>query len=278
MGFFLQKIYFAISFCILLCFIENPCAYTESAKAIGWIGLSVSHFTFQEFDNNGRKLLTEKGSIPGIQAGTELDKGRWFVNAETAFMQGEVTYKGQTNTGKRLSTITDETIINGGITGGVWLAQHTLWRYGIYCGVGHRWWWRDIRSAGNVNGISETYTNWYGIAGSRLDYSFSDRIGLSIQGHLNMPINTKLQAQFYNRDKVELNLQEEMGFNISCALKWQCKESLQLVLKPCYTTWNFGRSEIAPLTWRNVPVGTVYEPDSETRNIEIQLAIVHRFL
>jgi hypothetical protein len=264
---------------LLLFFVLCPSTFaaTSFLETSGWLGVAASHFRYAEFDAEGRRLLTEKGFLPGFQAGIGLNWEKWFLNGELDYSKGKIDYAGQTNTGASLLTRTDEEITTAGITAGGWIIRNDSWRFGLHCGLGHRWWWRDINSAGTVKGLSETYTSLYGLIGARLEHSFSDRVSASLMGHLIIPIDPAVEARFFNRDDVTLKLEEKTGYSIAAALGWQWTESMQIVLRPSYTLWKFGKSETQPLTWHDIPVGTVYEPASETQTCSVELTIVHSF-
>lgn len=267
--------------CILLFFIflgfPLPSLASSSKEIHGWLGTSLSHFSFAEYDSNGDKLLEEKGFLPGIQAGIKLEHEKWFLQGKIDLLKGDVDYKGQTNTGISLLTETDETIMQVDINLGNWLAVRTPWRFGVYGELGYRWWLRDIHSTDIAEGISETYTSWFVNVGVGFEYTLSENLTASINGHVIIPIDSKMEASLPNRDTVSLDLQEKIGFAVSASFAWKWSDSLQFALSPSYYYWRFGRSGTKQIFWKGFPVGTLYEPDSKTKNISVKLNIIYMF-
>jgi hypothetical protein len=267
-----------IVFFLILYFAWIPTALAASSLTTdGWFSVAASHFNFKEFDSAGTNILTEKGLLPGIQAGIVFKKGEWFLTSEIDFAKGEVDYTGQTNIGTPLTTRVDEEIYKASLSAGRWIYRDHNLKFGLQCGVGHRWWWRDIHAAGTVQGLSETYTNWYGLIGALLEHPFSERLSASLSGSMVIPINPTVDVDISNRDNIKLKLQEKIGYRLALALRWQWTETLQIVFRPSFVVWKFGKSQIQPLTWHDVPVGTVYEPDSETQISSIELSVLHTF-
>jgi hypothetical protein len=271
---------FILSFSLIFLLLTVYCssAFAGSTRVTsGFVSLAASQFKYEEYGADGKQLLTEKGFLPGILTGLDFNKAGWFLKGEVGYYNGEVDYTGQTNTGMPIATTTDEEILKASIRVGRWLIQSDGWRLGLLGGFGLRWWWRDIRSVGQVNGLSETYTTKFWLLGARFEQAFSERITVSLRGELIIPIDLEVEVSLKNRDDISLEIEEKIGYRVGAALGWRWTESMQIVLRPSYTFWKFGKSATQPLTWNGIPVGTVYEPDSETRISTLELTIVHTF-
>ena len=95
---------------------------------------------------------------------------------------------------------------------------------------------------------------------------------------LTRTANPEIDVQFgANYDDVSLDLGEETGFKASFTLLRKMGGGASLWLTPWYEYWELGRSSDADLYRNGEPIGTVWEPRSETHNYGVNLGVRWQF-
>jgi hypothetical protein len=242
-------------------------------------GASFLDFGYQEFADNGALLDREDGRIPGFVARLAGSSRVWTLAGELSHHAGDVDYRGKTNTGGAVSTITDETITNLAVTLGRRFGR-CAWRDSrIYVGIGYNDWHRDIRptqtAAGQpVAGLVEDYVWWSGFAGAAFDFLASPGMRFGADARVIRIIDPQLEIDFGGLfDDASLDLGEDWGMRIALPARFRIKAASWLVVEPWYERWEFGRSRDTSLTQNGSPAGTVFEPASETENIGVNLTL-----
>ncbi len=259
---------FVLSICTLPA-IASDNGFTTSA----WLGLSGTSFDYEEFDDQGASLDREKGWLPGVKAGLNLEYDQVLVETSLWRSAGRVDYSSP-----RVDTTTDEDIRNLEILAGTWFFAKGRLRAGLIAGGGYREWRRDILPTAAASGLDETYRWGYGLLGLRGELTFNRETRVSADLHLTRTLNPKINVDFAGRfDDVSLALGEETGFKASLAIDWQLGTAVTLWLAPWYEYWKLGRSADAELFRNGVSIGTVFEPRSETRNAGITVGVRWHF-
>jgi len=88
---------------------------------------------------------------------------------------------------------------------------------------------------------------------------------------------TALAFDYEEFDDVDLDLGAKNGVRLSLALQRDLGKSTSLWLRPWFEYWELGRNAESDLLSHGIPVGTVFEPDSETSNFGISLGVSWRF-
>ena len=92
------------------------------------------------------------------------------------------------------------------------------------------------------------------------------------------PLKPELSVHFLHVfDDVDLALKEKTGFRVSFGLIRALGDDIALHLSPWFEYWELGRSDDQSLSMNGMPVGTVFEPRSETRDIGVDLNLRWRF-
>ena len=264
-------------------------AQPEEGQALT-IGAAVLDFGYQEFSDSGKRLNREDGAIPGLGIGISHSFARWLLSGDFSYHAGDVTYRGQTNTGIPITSHTDQEIVAMTLRIEYWQATTMLIQGGglgynaaLYLGVGYHDWVRDIqptRTAGGapVSGLFEVYQWWLGFMGAKAVLYESRHADWLLDARLIRPVNPSIKVDFKGRyDNIQLNLGERWGVRLALPWRYAISPSTGLMVEPFMESHALGRGATASLTRNGVPVGTVNEPRSESRNYGLVIGINQRF-
>ena len=150
----------------------SPTNSLAKEDAIGF-GVSLLEFDYAEY-LDGQFLDGETGLLPGIYTNYTLDiSDKSYLTLVGSYYFGQLDYNGETQgTGIPIKSTSDANIIDASFVYGQWLDSRakSVFRYGIYGGLGYRYWRRNINPtltpAGNpVAGVREFYDWFYFIVG-----------------------------------------------------------------------------------------------------------------
>jgi hypothetical protein len=200
------------------------------------------------------------------------------LEATLSFIDGDVRYDGQTQSGQPVRTRTDERIIDGALTaGGAFRAGERL-RLRLYGGMGYREWHRDIHSTGTASGLDETYAWWYALAGGTALYRQTRSTEWGVDARLLRPLDPELRINFPgDLDTARLDLGARTGYRVALAWRRDLSERFRVEVTPYYEYWSLGRSGTVPLERNGTAIGNLYEPRSETRNVGVAVNVSRRF-
>ena len=243
-------------------------AFAENAgNHVVRAGIILADFDFQEFDEDGDRLLTESGFLPGIEAGWTWHRDRLALAVDASYLNGEVDYNGQTQAGAPLSTNTDEEIgdIEASATG--YFFSRDNWQAGARLGAGYRHWQRDIQPTATTSGLSETYTWGYGTAGLVAQYTGSETSTWTLHGSYRRAWSPSLKVDLtLLSTKVDLDLGRTDGFTLQLRNQRSLTQTLDLIFSLSYHTWDAGRSNTVTVPVPGQPLSvSITEPRSETR-------------
>ena len=87
-------------------------------------------------------------------------------------------------------------------------------------------------------------------------------------------ISPRIEVHFNNaNDNAKLDLGERVGYRIGLPWNFAKDKDFNLILEPYFERYEFGRSATSTLTSNGAPVGTVFEPRSETVNYGLTVGI-----
>lgn len=241
------------------------------------IGFGAMDFDYQEF-SDGERLNHEQGTLFGLTAAAHKDWGKNFVEADIAYFANDVQYDGQTQNGTPVETNTDEIIVESAALYGRYFQPRKKFHHALLAGLGYRYWQRDINSTRTALGVVETYTWWYAQLGWRGIYQASTR-GTWLAGvKLVQPIRAEIDIDFINAlDDTTLPLGEETGLQLDLTYQLRLAKNWRLDVAAFYSAWDIGRSREATLRQNGAAVGTVFEPESETRSVGMKISGSYAF-
>jgi len=237
------------------------------------LGLSTLAFDYEEFDDQGVSLDREKGWLPGVAAGLGYDSGPWSFDAGLRWNLGEADYRSPGAT-----TVTDEEILDLELTAGLRLFGGEESPIQLLAGIGYHTWWRDIRSTAGADGLEETYRWGYGLLGLRGAHPLDRQTRLTAELAMTRTLHPRMEVDFLRvYDDADLDLGIDNGFRARLGVERELRPGMSLRIQPWFEVWKLGRSADADLTRGGIPVGSVHEPRSETRDYGIQVTLGWRY-
>ena len=243
-----------------------------------YLGATLIHYDFEEFDDNDAALVREKGALPGLRSGLAKSFNDWFIQGDLQYFKGDIRYDGQTQAGTPITTRTDEQILDISLLSGYQFTS--LWNIDptLYAGFGYRYWERDIRSTATAAGLSETYTWWYGIVGLEGNLYRGAKTHFKIDLRITRTVNPEIEVDFNNIfDDARLELGERFGLRFSMPFHVSAFENTDFSLTPFFEYWELGRSSTEELLRQGKVIGTIFEPRSETRILGIAIVLNRAF-
>lgn len=243
---------------------------------------SVLNFGYQEFKDTGILFDREDGYIPGLVLGLSHSTDRWLFAGDFSFHSGEVLYTGQTNTGIPINTQTKQNIFDLALRTEYWQQSSKGLEYALYLGAGYHHWDRDIRPTSinglPVSGLFETYTWWTGFVGVKTEWYEAENIHSTFDVRLLKIINPSIYVNFNGTyDNSRLTLGEKLGIKLSVPWWYGMSPTSSLLFEPYVEDYELGRSETTTLTSNGSPVGSVFEPRSQTVNYGLTVGISQQF-
>lgn len=166
---------------IFLCFGLQPALGEETPSSVNTrpfdiaIYIGAENFRWQEFDDNGQRLLTEQGPravLGGILSNTHRRAEGLLYEIDVQGYLGKVDYDGQDSLGVYTSTDSSYQGARGEVTGGYrWQStQSAIAAVDLLVKLGADAWRRDIADGANANGfpisgLKEDYVVYYGKVG-----------------------------------------------------------------------------------------------------------------
>jgi hypothetical protein len=146
--------------------------HSAFAQWQGGVGLSARSVTHSEYDMAGRRLVREKGWLPGVVLDAAYKAGdiTWFGAADG--YQSEIDYHGQTQAGAGANSTTSTRLASVRIGG----AYDSGSGFAVLAALELDHWKRDIHGTGASAGLQETYRTRRVIAG--IDKAWHTAAGL----------------------------------------------------------------------------------------------------
>ncbi len=236
-------------------------------------GFSARLFDFEEFADSGTRIVREHGALPGVVGRLGGQRGRFRMEGRAAYHAGGVTYDGQTQGGRPLTSRTDERILDLGVRAG-YRPLGAPFELMPYVAIGYLLWERDIRGTGNVRGLQERY-GWSSLAaGADATLYRKGRVSVGLDARVLRTQGPESRVTFGQPyDAVTLALGNEWGGRLGIPVRMPLKNGLSLSIAPWAEAWSLGRSPNQTLTSGGVPVGTVFQPRSESWSLGIDITI-----
>lgn len=235
------------------------------------VGLSTLRFNYVEYADTGRVLDTEQGGMPGLTLKLEVKQLGWVLEGVGSYHQAQVSYTGETNFGVPYNTHTDEKIGDVAVRVGRWF--DTQYPVMPFAGIGYRRWDRDILPA-TLGGLFESYHWKYAWIGAKVLLSKEATAMHVLDIGLLKPIHPKMAIDFKGAFNASPQVFPEarLGLRLLLSSKIPITQEINLVIEPYGEYWELGRS---PLVTQNAV--SVYEPQSKTRNIGLNVRIGKNF-
>lgn len=246
-----------------------PALAACQAPAWSWQA-GAEHSRWQEHADNGRRLLTEQGTLATADVRASLDCGAVQWQATLGGAGGRRAYQGESSTGQPIRTHSDIRRLH-------WQAAALLplpaWGPGWQAGaaLGQVRLWRDIASAGPVRGYPERFDQWQ--ASALLAHTRALRPGLGLQARLALGggPSGRLLLQLPTADAARLRLGHHGSIGLDLRLLGGTSDQdagWQLGLH-----WRHHRTAAGPAAtlWRGtLPVGAAAQPAVRQHDLGLQ--------
>jgi hypothetical protein len=258
----------AVAASLLLVPAAGTAASDPHLQLDAWLGAGALDFDYRESDS-GVVLDREEGVLPGLNAGLRLAQGALFAEGELRVAGGHVDYRSAT-----VTTRTDETILDTDLIAGYTPYVRDRASLALYAGLGYRHWQRDIRSTATASGLDETYRWGYGSLGVRATRAVGARGQLRADLRLTRTLAPEITIDYTaGYDTQTLQPGGENGLRAAIGYEHRVRDGISLFVSPWYEYWKLGRSDTGLLLQNGIPVGTVFEPRSTTRNLGINAGV-----
>ena len=125
-------------------------------------GVGARSVTHSEYDLAGRRVVRERGWLPGVALGAAWQTGGFTWNAAIDGYRGDIAYHGQTQGGVRADSSTSTTLASTRLGAAYALGRGVT----ALAALELDWWKRGIRHAGAGAGLRESYRAWRLVAGA----------------------------------------------------------------------------------------------------------------
>lgn len=239
----------------------------------GWdraVGAGARQFSLAEYDRNNRRIITEHGWLPGLEARLGFTEGQWGLFGKASFYQHDIDYRGQTQSNAALASTTATAIAL--IQGGMSYAPDEA--ITLFAALEWERWRRDINGVGNIRGLQERTTTHRLLLGLETRHAWSPygTIGASAAIVLAQP--ERLRVGFSGvLDEASLRTRSATGLRLGLSLRPQAWPALEWHLD--VDRIRVGRSADAPVSRNGAYAGTVAQPEHIKR--AISLGMRYRF-
>ncbi len=213
----------------------------------------IESFRWEEFDNNGRKLLTETGiRYVATAVGKKGLSPNWATDFGGRLYSGTVDYDGETWGGSPVST---DTVYNGyqlevGLTHltTVHLSQaNDEWQHRIALGVES--WYRDLQNSALSNGTLVTgYEEHYTSSYTAISATYVRNMAWAFSLGMKLPLLTT-EELMHDGLKVTLHPEGQLSMFAGLAVPINSQWNIDL----SYDSYRFAKSD---------PQSGVYQPES----------------
>ena len=233
------------------------CCFTAllvpAANATGFGGIReaslypfIQYFTWEEFGDNGNRLLKESGPQYGLGGDITLlllkgEAGEMTFKGKLELSGGEVNYDGQLQDGTPHSTDVTYFGINNEDTFG-WALTYRNATIEPFGGLGYRWWMRDLQGG---RGYTEYWTSLSALVGVRSSYTLGPQSRMFVMGGARYPFYNRNDVEHYpGVDAIELKPESEWSAMAECGIRYR-----QMFASLFYESYIFPESD--PVTRYN---------------------------
>lgn len=268
---------FRVYVCLLLAMFLPTAAWSEADNNYFSLGVSVQDFGYKEFNDQDVLLDREDGPVAGLVMEFGQKKAAASSVFRFEFMDGVVTYDGQTQGGTPLTTRSKERIANLQALFRFKMDAESLLEKTLIVGFGYREWRRTIRPTNITIGLTEIYRWPYMTLGGAATLWRSGSRSVGVDARWLRPIHPSMAVDLAGYDGVSLALGAKNSARISFPVRLASETQQRWAVTPYWESWRLGRSADRVLTSGGVATTTtVHEPRSETNIFGITLTLQMR--
>jgi hypothetical protein len=266
-------IFFALIFASLTPNLATSCIFSSEA------GVRLESYEYREIRDNNVLIDKESGLLPGLQLGLNANCDQWQFSTGAATQQARLEYDGQTNSGRKLASRTQENVSEVSAQVGRRFGISDTNSIGLYGGAGYWQWQRNIASVGIVSGLDEKYRWRFYYLGGNLSLLEKNPHRLMLDMRWLRMTQARLSVDFRGLfdkpDDLELRIQN--GWRVALPWQYSLNPTNAIHLEPYVQGWRIPSSAAKPLAKNGIIVGDFFEPASTTRLYGITLNWQHYY-
>lgn len=239
-------------------------------------GLMYYHLDYKE-DLPPPNKSEESGWLPGIYVGLKtVEPRKVYLNTFLELSSDDVSYDGSTQGGTPLKGNSSATFWRFQFNIGYTFPVRRNILLSPYTGYGYRYWERGL---GGPSPYDEVYKWHYFPLGLSSHFILNEKWSIHPGLEARFMFNGSMEASFSDPGYNQLNfsLGNETGFKFDVPIKYNFSEFCSVTGTPWFSNSKIGESETQTLSYYGVPVGTYYEPSSETNQYGFNLIFSYRF-
>jgi hypothetical protein len=242
-------------------------------------GVRLESYEYRETDSNNRLIDKEDGLLPGLQMGLAVKCDQWELAANGSLQHARLEYDGQTNTGAKFLTRTEEKIRELSAQIGRRFFSAGANSIGVYAGLGEWSWQRNIASRSNVSGLDETYRWRYYFLGGNVALVEKNPHQLLFDIRWLHRTQAKLSVDFRGIfDKPEdLSLNVQNGWRLALPWRYVLDNSNIMHIEPYAESWHIDRTGSKSISRNGLQIGNFFEPASNTKLYGVTLNWLYHF-
>ncbi len=247
----------------------SPALAKDTSAPQARIGAAIDSFTYRE-EEAGVRLNEEDGALGGMSLSVQRRWNAWSVAAHADLVGGVVDYRGLTNLGTPFDSRTDTLILDTHARAAWCNEADCHW----FAALGYRYWQRDIRGDGAVAGLDEDYRWPYLGVGGGLDWGRGESGTWYTEVFVKRMFGGRIDADFGNQfDSASLEMDAAWGLQL--LLRWQSRTNSDYrpYAEVLYRYWDAEASDKETLFSQGAPIGTIFEPASETWELGLRVGV-----
>ena len=245
------------------------------------LGAMGAQFDYREYQEDGDRLLQEKGGLTGWYAQGGLRTDALELELQLQKISGKVDYRGHTNLGLPLLTDTDETLETLRLSGALSLFEFGALQFrhqlqGYLAGQ-YREWHRDILPTRSVSGLVEDYAWSELYVGGR--WSAIDgplRMGFTLAASKVLNPRIEVELNFAGVDTILLEMKGGYGALAEFSTEYALSDAVVLHGVVAWQHWEFDTSAWKSFESERGPL-RIREPESHSALLMLQTGLSWRF-
>ena len=243
-------------------FIAAP-AYAQWS---GSLGVGLRNFSFTEVDQQGGRLVRERGVLPAVYGGAAFKSGRLRLTTTADIAGNSITYDGRSQLGQPVTSTTNEymTLIGAGAE----FAIDDTWS--VAASAEHRRWRRAINGVGPLLGLQEHSKITQLVAGVIAQLPGTDIGTLSIGAKGVFASPERIRVNFSGAlDAVSLRTRSASGIRLNVG--YRPSQSSPINIEAQYDRMHVARSDDVGVSRNGVPFGSVAQPAHTSETFAVVL-------
>lgn len=224
----------------------------------------------ESFEYEEPGLMRETGELYGVEAALDAAEAPgWGFELRGRYLGGELHYDGQTQAGTPVETDTDDDLTQ--VAGHIgYTARDQGVDAFLYTGYGNRYWDQTLNGPGGYQREIEWH---YLPVGARMDGDLGARgwswaLRVEYRELLDGDVTSRLSDVDPGLNDLRNNVDSGHGYRLAFRVERDLG-GYALTVTPYYTYWDVEASDLQPVTFNGVLIGSGYEPANETEVVGV---------